>query len=250
MSNLMLHCGATPMTIDQLKAMSSEHYQPLTPTHKPVAHFRVADMIRQSLSRFSKEYSIVEEQYGVSGKKGTECFGAMSMRKHGDHNPEYEMFYGWRHSNAMRFSLRAGLGDRFFICDNMAFHIENECLGTKHTSNINSTFQWRIDELSRTILAKDVSLHERNDRYRGIILSYKDADHLIMECVRKKALQKTKTIAVDAEWRKPSFKYDTNGISMLDLKHAMTHVAKGSIYSDQIKRSQAMHKVFDNYIGA
>ena len=71
-----------------------------------------------------------------------------------------------------------------------------------------------------------------------------------MECVRKKALQKTKTIAVDAEWRKPSFKYDTNGISMLDLKHAMTHVAKGSIYSDQIKRSQRMHKVFDSYIGA
>ena len=71
MSNLMLHCGATPMTIDQLKAMSSDHYQPLTPTHKPVAHYRVADMIRQSLNRFSKSYSIVEEQYGVSGKKGT-----------------------------------------------------------------------------------------------------------------------------------------------------------------------------------
>jgi len=248
MSNLMLHCGATPMTIDQLRAMSSDHHQPLTPTHRPVPHFKVADMIRQSLSRFSKEYSIVEEQYGVSGRKATECFGAMSMRRHGDHNPEYEMFYGWRHSNAMRFSLRAGLGDRFFICDNMAFHIENECLGTKHTSNINSTFQWRIDELSRTILAKDTALHERNNKYGNRWLSYKDSDHLIMECVRKKALQKTRINLVDDEYRKPSFKYNTGGHSLLDLKHAMTHVAKGSIYSDQIKRSQVMHKVFDAFL--
>ena len=132
----------------------------------------------------------------------------------------------------------------------MAFHIENECLGTKHTLNINSTFQWRIDELSRSILAKDASLHNRNNRYKGVRLSYKDADHLIMECVRKKALQKTKTVAVDAEWRKPTFKYNTSGISLFDLKHAFTHVAKGSIYSDQIKRSQKMHKVFDTFIGS
>jgi hypothetical protein len=69
-----------------------------------------------------------------------------------------------------------------------------------------------------------------------------------MECVRKKALQKTKAIDVDAEYRKPSFKYNTGGRCLLDLKHAMTHVAKGTIYSDQIKRSQVMHKVFDNYI--
>jgi len=244
----MLHCGAQPMTIDQLRAMSSDHYQPLSDTHQPVAHYRIADMIKQSLKRFSKEYSIVAEEYGVSGRKGTECFGAMSMRKHGDHNPDYEMFYGWRHSNSMRYSLRTGLADKFFICDNMSFHIENEILGTKHTSNINSTFQFRIDELSRTILAKDVSLHERNNKYKKIILSYKDSDHLIMECVRKKALQKTKTIDVDAEYRKPSYKYNTNGISLLDLKHAMTHVAKGTIYSDQIKRSQVMHKVFDAFL--
>ena len=251
MSNsLMLHCGAVPLTIDQLRAMSSDHYQPLTPTHKPVAHYKVADMIRQSLRRFSKSYSIVEEQYGVSGKKGTECFGAMSMRKHGDHNPDYEMFYGWRHSNAMRFSLRAGLADKFFICDNMSFIMESECLGTKHTSNINSTFQWRIDELSRTILAKDTSLHERNENYKRRIIPYKISDHLIMELVRKKALPKTKAMAVDDEFKRPSYNYGIHKSSLLSLKHAVTHVGKGVFYGDQIKRSQAMHKVFDNYIGA
>ena len=249
MSNLMLHAGAVPQTYDQLKAMNSEHYRPLTVTHKPLAHYRVADSIKVSLKRFTN-YSVVAEEYGVSGKRGTECFGAMSLRKDGDNRDDYEMFYGWRHSNDMRFSLRCGLGDKFFICDNMAFHIESEIAGAKHTENIHSTFSWRLDEMNRNLLAKGDSLHERNDRYRSVTIPYKVSDHLIMESVREKALPKTKATAVDAEFRKPSYKYGTSGNTMLDLKHAFTHISKGSFYGDQIKRSQAMHKVFDNYIGA
>ena len=249
MSNLMLHAGAVPQTYDQLKAMNSEHVRPLTPTHKPLAHYRVADSIRESLRRFT-DYSVVAEEYGVSGKRGTECFGAMSLRKDGDNREDYEMFYGWRHSNDMRFSLRCGLGDKFFICDNMAFHIESEIAGAKHTENIHSTFSWRLDEMNRNLLAKGDSLHERNDRYRGITIGRKTSDHLIMESVRQRALPKTKAIVVDSEFRKPSYNYGMGENTLLDLKHAFTHVAKGSFYGDQIKRSQAMHKVFDNYIGA
>ena len=245
----MLHCGAIPQSYDQLRSMNSIHYAPLSPTHKPVAHFRIVDMFKQSLKKHT-QYSVVDEEYGVSGKKGTECFGAISLRKHGDNNSEYEIFFGFRHSNSMKFSLRGGLADKFFICDNMAFHIENEMAGTKHTSNINTTAQSRIDDLCQGILPMDISLHQRNERFRQVILSYKDADHLLMELMRKKALQKTRINLVDDEWRKPSFKYDTNGISLLDLKHAFTHVAKGQFYGDQIKRSQIMHKVFDAFAGA
>jgi hypothetical protein len=248
MSKLMLHAGAVPQTYDQLKSMNSEHYRPLTATHKPLAHYRVADTMKESLRRFT-DYSVVSEEYGVSGKRGTECFGAMSLRKNGDNRNDYEMFYGWRHSNDMRFSLRCGLGDKFFICDNMAFHIESEITGAKHTENIHSTFSWRLDELNRTLMAKGQSLHDRNDKYKRTIIPYKDSDHLIMESVRERALPKTKATAVDAEFRNPSYNYGMGGNTMLDLKHAFTHVAKGTFYGDQIKRSQAMHKVFDNYIG-
>ncbi len=247
-NNLMLHCGAEPMTIDQLRAMSSDHYKPMTSTHKPLPHYQVADYIRQSLKRFT-DYSVVNEEYGVS-HKGKNCFGAMSLRKDGDHNGDYEMFYGWRHSNIMMFSLRCGLGDRFFICDNMAFHIESEIQGAKHTSNIGSTFLWRLDDLNRSLMSKANSLNERNEKYKRVVIPYKVSDHLIMESVRQKALPKTKATAVDAEYRKPSYRYGTGGNTLLDLKHAFTHVSKGTFYGDQIKRSQAMHKVFDSYIGA
>ena len=254
MSKLMLHSGAVPMNVDQLSAMKYTHPRhciPLTPTHHPLPHYEVSAKIKQSVQKFaSKDYSIVSEEYCISGKYGTECFGAFGLRKHGYNNPDYEIFYGWRHSNARLFSLRCGLADRFFICDNMSMHIDNECAGSKHTLNIDSKFQERVDELTRRIIPMDIALHERNNNYKGFMLTREESDHMIMECVRQGSLQKTRINLVDKEYRKPSFKYNTSGKSLLDLKHAMTHVMKGEIYSSQIKRGMKMHNVFDAYVQA
>jgi hypothetical protein len=206
-------------------------------------------MFKLSLKKHSN-YSVVWEKYGVSGKKGTELFGALGLRKDGDSREDYEMFMGFRHSNEMRFSLRGGIGDRFFICDNMSFSIEHEISGCKHTTNIESTGQLRIDDLTRELLPMDSNLHARNDRYRRVVIGQKISDHLINETVRQGGLQKTKAMDVDKEFMTPSYDYGTGGNTLLDLKHACTHVAKNSFYGDQIKRSQIMHKVFDKYIGA
>ena len=249
MNNFILHCGAEEKTYDQLMSLNSAHYAPLSQTHKPVPHYEVVNMFKQALKKHS-DYSVVWERYGVSGKKGTELFGAMGVRKDGDNRGDYEMFVCLRHSNEMRFSLRGGIGDHFFMCDNMSMKIEHEIAGTKHTMNIGSTGQLRIDDLIKDILPMDVSLHECNDRYRRTLISQKISDHLINENVRQGGLQKTKAMVVDAEFMNPSYDYGMGGNTLLDLKHAFTHIAKGSFYGYQIKRSQIMHKVFDNYIGA
>ena len=249
MDNFILHSGAVEKSYDQLLSLNAHHYAPLSMTHKPVPHYEVADMFKKSLKQHS-DYSVVWERYGVSGKKATELFGAMGLRKDGDNRKDYEMFICFRHSNEMRFSLRGGIGDCFFLCDNMSMKIEHEIAGTKHTMNIGSTGQLRIDELTKDILQMDVNLHECNDRYRRTVIGQKISDHLINETVRQGGLQKTKAMVVDAEFMNPSYNYDMGGNTLLDLKHAFTHVAKGSFYGDQIKRSQIMHKVFDNYLGA
>ena len=249
MNNFILHCGAEEKTYDQLMSLNSAHYAPLSQTHKPVPHYEVVNMFKQSLKKHS-DYSVVWERYGVSGKKGTELFGAMGVRKDGDNREDYEMFICFRHSNDQRFSLRGGIGDHFFMCDNMSMKIEFEITGTKHTLNIESTGQFRIDDLTKKILPMDVSLHECNDRYRRTLISQKISDHLINETVRQNGLQKTKAMVVDAEFMNPSYDYGMGGNTLLDLKHAFTHIAKGSFYGYQIKRSQIMHKVLDNYIGA
>ena len=245
MSNLMLHCGAKPATFHDLCAMDSDHFKPMTPTHKPLPHREVATRIKRSIIGFT-DYSIVAEEYGIS-HKGKNCFGVMSLKKNNDQHNDYEIFYAWRHSNNMMFGLRAGIGSRVFVCDNMAFSVESEIQGCKHTANIEDTFDSRITDLNKTLLAKDQELHDKYDRYKNVRISYRDADHVIMQSVRAGALPKTKVTAVDAEWRDPSFKYDSNGISLWDLFNAFTYVNQGTFYGDQIKRTQKLHKVFDEY---
>ena len=129
----------------------------------------------------------------------------------------------------------------------MAFNVESEIQGCKHTANIGQTFDSRVDDLNKTLLAKDQELHAKYERYKNVRISYRDADHIIMQSVRAGALTKTKVTAVDAEWRNPSFKYESNGISMWDLFNAFTHVNKGGFYGDQIKRTQKLHNVFDTF---
>ncbi len=245
MSNLMLHCGAKPATFHDLCVMGSDHFKPMTPTHRPLPHREVATRIKRSIQAFT-DYSIVGEEYGIS-HKGKNCFGVMSLKKNNDQHNDYEIFYAWRHSNNMMFGLRAGIGSRVFVCDNMAFSVESEIQGCKHTANIEDTFDNRITDLNKTLLAKDQELHAKYDRYKNVRISYRDADHIIMQSVRAGALPKTKTTAVDAEWRDPSFKYDSNGISLWDLFNAFTYVMQGTFYGDQIKRTQILHKVFDEY---
>ena len=103
MSNLMLHCGAKPATFHDLTVMDSDHYKPMTPTHRPLPHYEVAGRIMKSINTFTN-YSVVGEEYGVS-HKGKNCFGVMTLKRHDDQHHDYYILYAWRHSNIQMFGL-------------------------------------------------------------------------------------------------------------------------------------------------
>jgi len=90
-------------------------------------------------------------------------------------------------------------------------------------------------------------LHKKIKRYKSINISYRDADHIIMESIRRGAITKGKCNAVDSEWRRPSYKYDSTGISMFDLFQAYTHVGKGTYFPDNVRKTKLLHQVFDEY---
>ena len=105
--------------------------------------------------------------------------------------------------------------------------------------------------LNKKLLDHTDSMHKKYDLYKDVKVPYKQADHIIMEAVRKGALPKTKIDKVDKEWRNPTYQYPyTSRSSAWSLLNAFTHVNKGLNYVDQIKRTQVLHKVFDSYIGA
>ena len=71
---LMLHCGAQEVAFDQLRQLDT----PLpTPSHVPIPHFRLVDMLRHSLSYYGHE--VVDEHHGVS-EDGMRYFGVLSLK--------------------------------------------------------------------------------------------------------------------------------------------------------------------------
>tara|TARA_B100000131_G_scaffold189499_1_gene182364 strand:- start:1026 stop:1781 length:756 start_codon:yes stop_codon:yes gene_type:complete len=249
MSKLMLHCGARPMSFEDLHFLDKTHCKPLTPTHKPLSHLEVAKLMKKSIQDIPNT-ELCSEEYGVSGKLDRNCFGVLSFRKKYEWKArQYEMFIGFRHSNNMEFGLRAGLGDRVFVCDNMSMYAEQEIKGCKHTQFIKGRVQNRINLLTKSLVERMNEVHERNELYLSRKLSKKDSDHLLMESVRQGAFPITKIPKVDKEYRNPSFKYDSNGISLFDLFQAFTHINKGTNYAEQIRRTQRLHKVFGNFVG-
>ena len=244
--SLMLYGKDTELlNYAQISNLPASHFEKLTETHNPVPHKTVIDTVKSSLNKFT-EYSIVKQEFGTSHKLKN-LFGCFYLKKNNDQNHDYDIVYGLRHSNIMHFSLKCGLGHEVTVCSNLAWLVEAECKGSKHTKNIRDAFDDRLNDLNRRLLSKDKELHKKIKRYKSINISYRDADHIIMECIRRGAITKGKCNAVDSEWRRPSYKYDSTGISMFDLFQAFTHVAKGTYFPDNVRRTKVLHQVFDEY---
>ncbi len=71
---LMLHCGAEELPYGHLRELETP---PATPTHVPIPHFRLVDMLRHTLSFYDHE--IIEEHHGVT-EDGARYFGLLSLR--------------------------------------------------------------------------------------------------------------------------------------------------------------------------
>ena len=237
----MLHCGAKPISYSEMKQMDMP--VPMTATHNPVAHWEVVDQLKASLNKVGR-YDIVKEEYGIS-HKGKRCFGLLSLRN-GQSADDYEIVWAYRNANDMAFRAKAGTGSRVFVCDNMAMFSEYE-IGAKHTLSVRKNFEDRLDLLCDTLVVQGEALHRRYRNYKNCSISDSDADHFLMESVRRFALPKTKVTTVDKEWRKPShdeFKPRT----AWSLFNSFTEVNKGANYSDQIDRTKILHSVFDDIL--
>ena len=237
-------CGAEQVDYDTLCRIPAIRK---SPTHQPIQHAKVADAIKRSLQSYGG-YEITEETYGIS-HKGQRCFSLLRLRDEKSRS-DYDTVYIFRNANDFGFSLRCGTGGVVGICSNMMFVAEYEIAGAKHTKNIMDTFTDRVSMLNKKLLDHTDSMHKTYELYKKVRLSHKQADHVIMEAVRKGALPKTKIDKVDKEWRNPTYNYDGQRWSAWELFNAFTHVNKGLNYVDQISRTQKLHKVVDNYLAS
>src|SRR5829696_2380182 len=113
---LILHRGGVEIDYAGLRELETP---PATPTHTPIPHFRVVDLVKTTLGMFGHE--VIAEQHAVA-EETNNYFALLSLRST---YTGYEDTLICRNSNIKAFPVSVGVGNRTFICDNLAFYADH-----------------------------------------------------------------------------------------------------------------------------
>src|SRR4051794_18708725 len=133
-SQLVLHRGARPVTLEELAAVPAP---PAEGRWRPQPHFAVLTSVKETLGEFG--YSVKTERLGLS-RNDARFFGTLDLE-----TPLVEgvaLAIGVRSSTDKSFPLGFAAGSRVFCCDNLALNAEL-MVKRKHTTN--STVRFRDD---------------------------------------------------------------------------------------------------------
>src|SRR5947209_7402787 len=134
---LMLHVNAKPVEYDALRELETP---PATPTHVPIPHFRLVDLVKTTVGMYGHE--VVNEAHGVT-PDGARYFGLLLLRSP---YTGYEDTVGFRNSHDKSFPVGIGFGSRVFVCDNLAF-IADTTIKRRHTANLKRDLPGLVSEM-------------------------------------------------------------------------------------------------------
>lgn len=123
---IILHTGARNVTYNELVSTPTPHP---TATHIPISHALMVTRLKTIMQRH--DLRVDEEHYGLS-KDGSEMFGLFSLDPEDD---EWAPTVGFRNSHSKKFAAGVAIGNRVFVCDNLAF-IGEVTIKRKHTKNV------------------------------------------------------------------------------------------------------------------
>jgi hypothetical protein len=232
---LMLHCGANPIDYPALRDVVTP--EP-TPSHVPIPHHRLVDMVRHTLAFYGHE--VISESHGIT-EDGMRYFGVMMLRSpYGG----YEDAVALRNSHDKKFPVGIGFGGHVFCCDNMSL-MADHVIRRKHTANAKRDLPGLIAEVVEPL----ADARDRQQRvfnvYRGTQLSPELADHAIMEMYRSRVINLQRIAEVETEWQEPSFEeLVEGGPTAWRLFNAVTFVLNGRILGDP-KSTQELHRIID-----
>jgi len=230
---LMLHAGASPATYDDLRLLTTPD---ATPTHVPIPHFRVVDMLRHTLAFYGHE--IVEEHFGLT-PDGSRFFGLLSLRStYG----QYEDAVALRNSHDKKFPVGIGFGGRVFCCDNLSF-IADHVIRRKHTANAKRDLPGLIGELVEPLALERERQHRKFLHYQATELTDAEADHVIMMLYREGVISVQRIADVAEQWHEPAFA-EWGPPTAWRLFNAVTFALLGKVV-EQSSLTPRLHRVID-----
>lgn len=244
--NLVLHCGGSHATREQLSAIKTPE---ATQTWRPIPHTELISQVESAMGK--KNMRIVNETYGLA-HDGARMFGILQIANCKD-TPDYSFVVGLRNSHDKSIPAGFCVGSGVFVCDNLAFSSE-VVFGRRHTVYIMDDLPVLIDTAIGKLSEKWDSQGNRIAKYKETEIDLPRAKQLVIDAAHDEVFPRSRVMDVYEEFvtpKHPEFQ-DRNVWSFFN---AVTEVLKpkeeskgGSLWSLP-SRTQRLHNVCDTFCG-
>jgi hypothetical protein len=237
MSLITLHAGGRHVAEEELSLLITP---PPTDTHVPIPHKLAFDMLRGSV--LTRGWKVTQTELATSNDDAR-FFGVMEIAKQGDDKvKDWSMLFGLRNSHDKKFKLSIGLGERVFVCDNLAFHAE-VVEERKHTNGILDDLPEMIDRAVTGLLNVGPVVELRNTYYQNVHLLNAEPGDTLIDLAKEGVVPAREIVRLrDAFRREPAQ-------TAWSLKQVVTNWMKIRPTSLIVGRTQEMHSVLDRVTG-
>jgi hypothetical protein len=240
-TNLVLHCGASRISREDLDKMEAPKG---TDTWRPISHGKMLGLVEDSLQKVGLH--VVEQAHGVTAE-GERYFGLLQVQN-GKNPEDYTLVVGVRNSTNKSLSAGLAVGSQVFVCDNLAFSAD-VVLGRKHTAKIEDD----LPELVLGAVEKLGGLRHRQDvriqAYKNTEITDSQAHDLVIQGFDKEIYTATRIPRILKEWREPRHPEFKEGRNAWRLFNAVTEIAKDAPFFDRPSQTIALHKLMDAACG-
>jgi hypothetical protein len=195
-ATLMNHRGA--LEIDR-EALARIEAPPPTDTWYPIKHAVVLDRVCETLA--GAGFGIRGLQLSVA-RDNQRFFGVLNLAANVTN--ECSLAVGIRNSTDQSYPIGFAVGERVFVCDNLAFHSEI-IISRRHTRFGELRFNSAVSQAVLGLHEYQRTAAERIGRLQQWELSAEEADAMILRAFEKGFVSTRTLPAVIKEWRQPSF---------------------------------------------
>ena len=212
-----------------------------TKTYQPIAHGWLLDELERQLA--DMDIGFAEQHHGLS-HDGARYFGVIHLEGFAGVDTGQQMpIMGVRNSLDKRFGAQVCFGNQVMVCANLCFW-GTYMLGRKHTTHIMRDLPEIIADTLVGIPAMNQQQTARFEQYQQTIIAPSDADHLIVEMLRRNAVNPARIGKVVDEWDNPTFDHGADR-NVWRLFNAATQALKGVNIHEMPSRTENLTAVCD-----
>jgi len=192
---LALHCGAGEVTREDVRSVGAPEG---TESWTPIPHGLVLDNTIEALEGVG--LNVRHERYGLT-QEARRFFGVLDLA-----SPVAEgvsLAVGLRNSTDKSMSAGLVLGQRVFVCDNLAFDAEIK-VTRRHTPRIAHDLPGMIEMAVSRIQGYREIAEQRIERMRGYALTDRVCHDIVVRAADRACINWTDIPRVLGEWREPS----------------------------------------------